>query len=87
MKFDVSSELLDSEPQLGNISLNEDKLKACIGLNCQELQDLLASPNAKKRDALFGKVLRRTTTFKPHGLTMFRIFGTRVSELSCYVCC
>ena len=82
MKFDVSSELLDAEPQLGNISLNEDKLKACIGLNCQELQDLLASPNAKKRDALFGKVLRRTTTFKPHGLTMFALDINNLSSIT-----
>ena len=82
MRFDVSSELLDSEPQLGNISLNEEKLQACIGLSCQELQDILASPNAKKRDALFGKVLRRTTTFKHHGLAIFALDINNLSSIT-----
>ena len=82
MRFDVSSELLDSEPQLGNISLNEEKLQACIGLSCQELQDILSSPNAKKRDALFGKVLRRTTTFKHHGLAIFALDINNLSSIT-----
>lgn len=82
MRFNVSSELLASEPQLGNIHLNEEKLHACIGMSCRELQDILSNPHSKKRDALFGKVLRRTTKFGPHALTMFALDINNLSSIT-----